>query len=99
MTCFHFDGDPIYDTDDDSRIKSVELLPLEKPSFSHNFHDHFQPYVYTNDVDFWQHEEDMLSDFFQPTMDDLLQPFHTNFRSHSVELLQLRRIFYLYLSH
>jgi hypothetical protein len=42
MSCFHFDGDPIYDIDDDSRVKSAELFPLEQPSFSENFHDHFQ---------------------------------------------------------
>jgi hypothetical protein len=25
MSCFHFDGDPIYDIDDDSRVKSVSF--------------------------------------------------------------------------
>jgi hypothetical protein len=66
MSCFHFDGDPIYDIDDDSRVKSAELFPLEQPSFSENFHDHFQPYMYINDAYFWQHEEDMFTDLFQP---------------------------------
>jgi hypothetical protein len=41
IICFYFNGDPIYDIDDDSRIKSAKLLPLEQVSFLENFHDHF----------------------------------------------------------
>jgi hypothetical protein len=72
MGFFHFDGNPIYDTDDYSRVKSAKLFPLEQPSFSLNFHDQFQPYMYINDADFWQHKEDMFIGLFQPPKDDLL---------------------------
>jgi hypothetical protein len=37
ISCFHFDGDPIYDIDDDSRVKIAELLPLEQPSLANAF--------------------------------------------------------------
>jgi hypothetical protein len=37
VSCFHFDGDSIYDTNENSRVKSPKLLPLEQPSFSKNF--------------------------------------------------------------
>jgi hypothetical protein len=50
---FHFDGNPIYDIDDDSRIKSVELFPLERPS------------MYINDSYFGQHEDDVFKYLFQ----------------------------------
>jgi hypothetical protein len=29
MSCFYFDGDPIYDIDDDTRDKITKLFPLE----------------------------------------------------------------------
>jgi len=66
-SCFHFDRDPIYDIDDNSRVKSAELLTLE------------QLYMYTNDARFWQHEDDMFTNVFQPSKDGLLQPSRGNF--------------------
>jgi hypothetical protein len=65
---FYFDGDPIYDIDDDSRVKNAELFPLE------------QPYMYINDAYFWQHEEDMFTYLFQPPRNDSLQHSHGNFQ-------------------
>jgi hypothetical protein len=70
MSCFHFDGDPIYGIDDDSRIKNEELLPLEHTSTCIN-------YSY-----FWQHEEDMITKLFQPPRSDSLQHSHDDFQSY-----------------
>jgi hypothetical protein len=64
ISCFQFYGDTIYHLDDDSIVKSAELFPLEQPSFSEKFHDLFQPYMYINDANFWQNEEDMFTVFF-----------------------------------
>jgi hypothetical protein len=64
ISCFHFDGDPIYDIDDDFRVKNVELLPLEHTS------------MYINDSYFWQHEDDMFTYLFQPPRNDSLQHSH-----------------------
>jgi hypothetical protein len=60
ISCFDFDRDPIYETDDDYRVKNEELLPLEQPT------------KYINDSYFWKHEEDMFTDWFQPLKDGLL---------------------------
>jgi hypothetical protein len=73
MFCFHFDGYPIYDTDDESRV-----FRLEQPSFLDNLDDHFQPYIYIKYANFWQHEDDMLTYLFQPHRDDLFQYSHGN---------------------
>jgi hypothetical protein len=35
--------------------------------------------MYTNDAYFWQHEEDMFTDLFQPLMAGLLHHSHSNF--------------------
>jgi len=67
MSCFHFDGNPIYDIDDDFRVKSVELFPLEQPSM----------YIY--DSDFWQHEDDLFTDLFQLPRNDSSQHSHDDF--------------------
>jgi hypothetical protein len=53
--CFHFDGDPIYDVNDGSRIKNAHLLPLEHTSMS------------IIDSDSWQYKDDMFTDLFQPS--------------------------------
>jgi hypothetical protein len=70
MNCSSFDGDPIYDIEGCFQIKNIELLPLE------------QPYVIVNDSDVWQHEDDMITDLFQPPRDDLLQYSHDDFQSY-----------------
>jgi len=59
--CFHFDGDPIYDVNDASRIKNTNLLPLEHTSMS------------IIDSDSWQYEDDMFTDLFQPSKSEPLQ--------------------------
>jgi hypothetical protein len=41
-----------------------------------------QPYVIANDSDVWQHEDDMITDLFQPPRDDLLQHSHDDFLSY-----------------
>jgi hypothetical protein len=64
MSCSHFDADPINDTEDDFRFKSMELLPLEQPS------------MYINDSDFGKHEDDMVMDICQPPRNDSLQDLH-----------------------
>jgi hypothetical protein len=38
MSFFHFDGDPIYDVDDDFRVNNVELFPLEHTSINLMIH-------------------------------------------------------------
>jgi hypothetical protein len=60
MSCLYFDGDPTYDIDDDSKVKSAKLLPIE------------QPYMYINYSNFWQRKEDIFTDLFQPSSVDLL---------------------------
>jgi hypothetical protein len=70
MSCFGFSGDPIYDIEGCFQIKNKELLSSE------------QPYVIANDSDVWQHEDDMITDLFQPPRDDLLQHSHDDFRSY-----------------
>jgi hypothetical protein len=40
--------------------------------------------MYTNDADFWQYEEDIFSDLFQQSRDDLLQLSHDNFQPYSM---------------
>jgi hypothetical protein len=67
ISCVHFDGDPIYDINDDSRVRNEELFPLEQPS------------MYINDSYFWQHEDDMFADLFQSPRNDSLQHSHGNF--------------------
>jgi hypothetical protein len=52
--------------------------------FSRNFHDHFQLYMYTNDVYFWQHEKDIFTYLFQPSGANLLQRSHGNFQPYSM---------------
>jgi hypothetical protein len=47
-----------------------QLFPLE------------QPYVIATDSDVWQHEDDMITDLFQPPRDDLLQHSHDDFWSY-----------------
>jgi hypothetical protein len=42
----------------------MELFPLE------------QPCAIDNDSDVWQHQDDMITDLFQPPRDDLLQHSH-----------------------
>jgi hypothetical protein len=76
---FHFYGGPIYDTNDDSRVKNVEFLPLEQQSFLEIFHNLPPTIMYTNDTYFWKHEEDIFIDLFQPYRDDLSQLSHGNF--------------------
>jgi hypothetical protein len=56
------------------------LFPLEQPSFSKKNDDHFRPYTYTNNANFWQHEDDTFADLFQPPRVDLLQHSHGNFQ-------------------
>jgi hypothetical protein len=46
---------------------NFQLFPLE------------QPYVIANDLDVWQHEDDMITYLFQPPRDDLLQRSHDDF--------------------
>jgi hypothetical protein len=46
-----------------------QLLPLQ------------QPYVIDTNPDVWQHEDDMVTNLFQPPKDDLLQYSHDDFRS------------------
>jgi hypothetical protein len=68
-----FLGDPIYDT---SSEESEDFEALGQPnvieSNSENFHDHFQPYMYTSDAHFGQHEGDIFTYLFQPSRTDLL---------------------------
>jgi hypothetical protein len=47
-----------------------QLLPLE------------QPYVIATDSDAWKHEDDMITDLFQPPRDDLLQHSYDDFWSY-----------------
>jgi hypothetical protein len=41
-----------------------------------------QPYVITIDSDVWQHEDDMITNLFQPPKDDLVQHSHDDFQSY-----------------
>jgi hypothetical protein len=41
-----------------------------------------QPYVIATDSDVWKHEDDMITDLFQPPKDDLLQHSHDDFNGH-----------------
>lgn len=70
ISCFHFDGDPIYDTDEDFRVKTAELLPLEHTS------------MYINDSSFGQQEDDMFIYLFQPPRNDSLQHSHDDLQSY-----------------
>jgi hypothetical protein len=67
---FSFDGDPIYDIEGCFQTKNIELFPLE------------QPYVIANDPYVWQHEDDMITDLFQPPRDGSLQHSHDGFQSY-----------------
>jgi hypothetical protein len=62
--CFIFDGDPIYDIEGSFQIRNVEVFPLEG-CFS-----------YMDDQDIWQFSDDMITDRFHPSRDDLLQYTH-----------------------
>ena len=41
-----------------------------------------QPYVYVDNTYVWEHEDDMITDLFQPPRDDLLQHSHDDFWSY-----------------
>jgi hypothetical protein len=64
ISCLCFDGDPVYDIDDDSRKKNVELFHLE------------HTYMYINYSDFGKYEGGMFTHLFQPYRSDPLQHSH-----------------------
>jgi hypothetical protein len=70
MSFSSFDGNPIFYVEGHFQRKNIELLTLE------------QPYAYANDTEVCKHEDDMITDLFQPPRDDLLQHSHDGFRSH-----------------
>jgi hypothetical protein len=78
ISCFHFDGDPIYDIDNDSSIKIAELFPFGTTIIFQKIFIITFSHIFGNMADFWQHEEDIFIDLFQPYRDDLLHPSHGN---------------------
>jgi hypothetical protein len=67
VICFDIDGDPIYDIEGCFQMKDMELFPSK------------QPYVVSIDLDVWKHEDNMITNLFQPPKDDLLKHSHNDF--------------------
>jgi hypothetical protein len=70
ISCFNFDGDPIYDNVSSFQTKKEKIFPLE---------DFFS---YMGDQYIWNPIDDMIIDYFYPSEDDFPQCTHDDVRSY-----------------
>jgi hypothetical protein len=70
ISCFNFDGDPIYKDEGRFQTKNAEIFPLE------------DCFSYVGNQDIWQPNDDMITYYFYPSEDDLPQCTHDDFHSY-----------------
>lgn len=72
---YHFDGDPIYDTNKYSIVEDMKSFPLRQPYFMRACWENschlFWPCISDGDKDFGKHEEEMIKPSLRPFYVDI----------------------------